>query len=160
MLSFLIPIVYIQVSPGLLTVRSVKTGAVVSEVPELVVAHGPKPKHVAAGAEARRQGGGASQVVNPFAHPRSLVSDFAAGEQLLKAFLNRVCKRSLLAASPRVVLHLLGDPAGGFTEVEIRAFQEMALGAGAFKVAIWQGRALTDRELLSGQFPHDGRVLA
>ena len=66
----------------------------------------------------------------------------------------------MLAVSPRVVMHPLGDPAGGFTQVEIRAFHEMALGAGASDVRVWQGRALTDQELLSRTFPADGQVLS
>lgn len=156
MLSSLIPTVYIQVSPQLLTVRNVRTGATVSEVPEVLLGAPPKQALLAAGAQARRSG---SAVINPFAHPRSLASDFTAGEQLMKAFLTRVAKRSLLATSPRVVLHLPSDPAGGYTQIEVRAFREMALGAGAMKVTIWQGRALTDRELIEGRFPADGKIL-
>jgi rod shape-determining protein MreB len=57
-------------------------------------------------------------------------------------------------------MHLLGNPAGGFTQVEIRAFHEMAIGAGAGEVKVWQGRALTDQELLSGTFPADGKLLS
>jgi len=57
-------------------------------------------------------------------------------------------------------MHPMGDPAGGFTQVEIRALHEMALGAGASQVKVWQGRPLTDQELMSRQFPSDGRVLS
>ena len=69
-------------------------------------------------------------------------------------------RRSFLAVSPRIVLHLQGDPAGGFTQVEVRAFQEMARGAGASQVLVWQGRNFTDQELISNRFPPDGRVLS
>jgi len=59
-------------------------------------------------------------------------------------------------------MHPLGEPAGGFTQVEARAFHEMALGAGAAKAMVWRGRNLSDQELLSGQFPSGsaGEVLS
>ena len=57
-------------------------------------------------------------------------------------------------------LHPQGDPAGGFTQVEIRAFHEMALGAGASEAVVWQGRSLTDQELLARDFPSGGQRLS
>lgn len=161
MFSFLIPIIYIQISPERLTVRNANTGASISEVPEVAVRPGAKPDILGVGMAARSYPASESiQVINPFAHPRSLVSDFTIGEQLLKAFLRRVQGASIFTLSPKVVLHLLGDPAGGFTQVEIRAFHEMALGAGASKVTIWQGRPLSDQELLAGRFLNGGQVLS
>ncbi len=68
--------------------------------------------------------------------------------------------RSLLAIAPRIVLHPQGSPAGGFTQIEVRALHEMALGAGASRVVVWQGRALTDQELLAREFPANGQVLS
>ena len=55
--------------------------------------------------------------------------------------------------APVVVIHPLGKPAGGFTQVENRAFREMAIGAGASEVTVWNGRNLTDQEVLSKRFP-------
>jgi rod shape-determining protein MreB len=98
-------------------------------------------------------------VLNPFSHPRSLMSDFVMGEQLLKALVKKLPKSHAFAASPRVLFHLQGDPAGGFTQVEIRAFREMALGAGASEVTLWQGQDLTDGQVLSRDYPSTGRVL-
>jgi rod shape-determining protein MreB len=160
MLRAFIPTVYVQVSAQRLTLRNPKTGRTVSEVPEIAIASAPKPRIVGIGTEARSQQSASVQVINPFAHPRTLMSDFTAGEQLLKAFLRRLQGASLFAVAPRVVLHLQGDPAGGFTQVEIRAFREMALGAGACEVVVWQGRDLTDEELLSRKFPAGGQVLS
>jgi rod shape-determining protein MreB len=161
MLSALKPIMYVQLSPERLSVRNAKTGEAIAETPEVAITHEPKPKIVGVGTEARTHKSATSvEIVNPFGHPRSLVSDFTVGEQLLKAFLRRLQGRSLLAIAPKVVLHPQGNPAGGFTQVEIRAFHEMALGAGASQVVVWQGRSLTDQELLSGQFPSEGQVLS
>lgn len=159
--SFLGSTLYVQIAPDRLTVRDPKSGKAFSELPEVAIAHSPKVTIVGIGSEARqRSTEPLVEVVNPFAHPRSLVSDFTVGEQLLKAVLARVNGSSVLAVAPRVIMHPLGDPAGGFTQVEIRAFHEMALGAGASKVKVWQGRALTDQELVSGTFPSDGKVLS
>lgn len=161
MLASLMPTVYVQVSPERLTVRNARTGEAISEVPEVAIADDPKPRIVGVGTGARLHKSAPSvKIINPFAHPRSLVSDFTVAEQLLKAFLRRLQGRSIFALSPKLVMHPLGDPAGGYTQVEIRAFHEMALGAGASRVVVWQGRGLSDQELLSGKFPSGGQVLS
>lgn len=67
---------------------------------------------------------------------------------------------SFLVPAPRAIMHPMGDPAGGFTQVEARAFHEMAIGAGASQVKVWQGRALSDQEVLTGTFPSSGKVLS
>lgn len=154
-------LLYVQLSLDRLIVRDPKSGKAFSEPPEVAIAHAPEVKIVGVGSEARIHASERSvEIVNPFGHPRSLVSDFTVGEHLLKAVIARVNGRSVLSVSPRVVMHPLGDPAGGFTQVEIRAFHEMALGAGASEVKVWQGRVLNDQELLSGTFPTEGQVLS
>ncbi|MBU1235609.1 MAG: rod shape-determining protein [Gammaproteobacteria bacterium] len=151
---------YVRISPERLTVRNPRTGEQIAEVPELAITRKQKSWIVAVGKEARSKAAQPNtRVINPFAHPRSLVSDFTEAEQLLKAFMRKMRTHGPLSVSPRVVLHPLGDPAGGFTQVEVRAFQEMAMGAGARSVKIWHGRPLTDQELISGQFPAAGRIL-
>jgi len=154
-----VPLLYIRISPERLAVTNVKNGESVSELPELAI--GKEPLRVlGAGTEARSaaaQNGGF--IVNPFAHPRSLVSDFTVAEQLLKVFVRRVFAKSWFVPSPLIVMHPLGDPEGGYTQVELRAFREMALGAGASQVVIWVGRELTHQEVIDGNFP-DGQVIA
>lgn len=151
MLSFLKPTIYIQISPERLTLKNIKTGATISEVPEIAISATPKRVILAAGVQARLAAASSSEceVVNPFAHPRTMVSDFASAEQLIKYQLRRVLGQSFLAIAPRVVIHPLGDPAGGFTEVELRAFREMAMGAGASDVQVCTGKPLADHEVLS-----------
>lgn len=159
MFSSLKPRIYVRISPERLVVRNAKSGQEISDVPEVALSGPPKPRILGVGAQARVSAAGTdAQIVNPFAHPRSLVSDFTVAEQLLKAFLRRLQGHSLLAVAPVVVMHPLGIPAGGFTQVENRAFREMALGAGAADVVVWTGRTLTDQELLSGQWPAHGAV--
>ena len=154
------PPLYIRLSPFRLTVRNVKTGEFISEVPEIAISRGPKPKVLGAGDEAApHKSSKSAQVLNPFSHPRSLVSDFTVGQQVLKAFVKKLAKSHALAAAPRVMFHPQGDPAGGFTQIEIRALHEMALGAGASEVTLWQGQDLTDEQVLSRNYPPTGRVL-
>ena len=154
MLSALLPRVYVQITPQLLTIRNVKTGTTVAEIPELAISTSSKPVILAVGPQARlAAASGPATVVNPFAHPRTLVSDFTAAEQLLKYQLLRVLKPSIWRPAPCVVMHPMGKAEGGYTQVERRAFREMALGAGASQVFLWIGRPLTDAELQSRQAP-------
>jgi rod shape-determining protein MreB and related proteins len=157
MLRSFMPLLYVRVSPERLVVTDVKSASSVSEVPELAIGRNPE-RVLGAGSVARSaaaQVGGAT-VVNPFAHPRSLVSDFTTAQELLKQFIRRVFRKSWFSVSPRIVIHPLGDPEGGFTQVERRAFREMALGAGAAEVIVWTGRELTNQEVLAGTFPAGG----
>jgi rod shape-determining protein MreB and related proteins len=155
MLSMFKQTIYIQLSPQLLTLRNPKTGQVIAQEPLLAIERDAKghARVAAVGAAARlaAQGAGA-EVVNPFNHPRSLVSDFTVGEQVLKHFVRQMIGTGLLAVSPQIVLHPMIDPEGGFTQVELRALSEMALGAGASKVLLWLGAPLSDQDLLSGDF--------
>lgn len=151
MLSFFSPLVYIQIAPNLLTLKNLKTGLEISEVAEIALSLPPKPKVIlGAGAEARLASASEpAQLIQPFAHPRSLVSDFASAEALIRLQLQRVLGKGWLRVAPSVVMHPLGNPDGGFTQVELRAFREMALGAGASTARVWTGRPLANHELLS-----------
>lgn len=148
MFGFLNPILYVMVSADLLTIKNIRTGQVISDVPEVAISNEPKPKILAVGSKARNAAAlQPSQVVNPFGHPRSLVSDFTVAEQLLKHQVRQATGSAFIALAPTIIMHPLGDPAGGFTQVELRAFREMALGAGASKVYLKTGRPLTDQEI-------------
>jgi rod shape-determining protein MreB len=150
MLNAFRPVIYVQISPDRLTVRNVKSGEAISEVPEIAIAGGSARTVLAVGAEARSAAATqAAEIVNPFRHPRSLVGDFSLGEQVLKAFIRRLQSRSFLSFPPLVVLHPLGSHDGGLTQVERSALREMAMGAGAAKVVLWVGEELADADVLS-----------
>lgn len=164
MLKSLLPVFYVQLSPSEISVLNVNAHARVCDVPEIALTPGCGALVQAVGRHARQaaaQPGVA--LANPFAHPRSLVSDFVLAELVIKHFVARVATtglKRLVAPSPRMVIHPLGDPEGGYTQVEIRALRELGLAAGAAFATVWQGRQLTDEELLSGRFPSEGQVLA
>ncbi|MCL2656569.1 MAG: rod shape-determining protein [Betaproteobacteria bacterium] len=159
--SFFNQVLYVQLSPQRLMVRDPRSGRAFDEVPKVAIVRPPnaKAKIVGIGAQAHMAGPNV-MVVNPFAHPLSLLSDFTVAEQLLKEAVRRVHHERLFVLAPRFVIHPQGDPEGGFTQIEIRALQELGLGAGARTVEVWQGPALSDEELLSHRFPAGGRLLS
>lgn len=162
MLSFFQTSLYIQISPASVVMKNLKTGVTLAETPDVAITHrAGRSSIVGFGAEAHllKANGQADVVINPFAHPRSMVSDFTVAQQLLKHLVRKSLGTTFLQSAPHVVMHPLGDPEGGFTQVEIRAFCELALGAGAAKVNIWTGRPLTDAEAKTRTFPHGAGVL-
>ncbi|HEY5283131.1 MAG TPA: rod shape-determining protein MreB [Polyangia bacterium] len=116
---------------------------------------------MAVGNEARGAAlSGQVTVVNPFAHPRSVLSDFTLADQVLKAFLRRLPPSSFFRLSPTFVIHPIGEFEGGLTQIELHAMRELGLGAGATEVILWQGPALTDEQLLNQAYPTNGKVLS
>jgi len=117
LLDFFSHPLYLRLSPERLTIRNVKTGAFISEVPEIAILRGAKKLQIlGVGAEAALHRATPSvEVLNPFSHPRSMVGDFTASEQVVKAFIRKLTRSSWFAMAPRVVFHPLGDPTGGFT---------------------------------------------
>ena len=91
-------------------------------------------------------------LVRPFSHGRLLVHEFEAASTLLKHAFSYVAGRGLLRSRPIAVIHPLEVPEDGLTDIEDRVFRELALSAGAKRVYLWQGRVLTNTELLNGAF--------
>jgi rod shape-determining protein MreB and related proteins len=161
MLRSLRPIVYAQLQPDRLSVRDARTGRSYAARPLGAVLSGPVRRVVRIGDDALTASAGRPlEIVNPFKHPRMLIADFTLGQQVLKGFLRKLYASSLLPRRPVLVLHPRIDPEGGFTEIEIRALRELALGAGASRVFVWHGRELLQRELLGLQFNSGGRLLS
>jgi rod shape-determining protein MreB and related proteins len=146
LLGFLKPIVYARLEPELLSLREVRSGTMVSEPPVAAIR---EERVLAVGNAAHLQGG---NVVNPFKHPRTLVADFTVAQAVLKGFMRKLFAGRWFAPSPLLVLHPRAIPEGGFTQIEIAALRELGVGAGAYKVVVWQGRDLADEELLAGDF--------
>jgi len=89
-----------------------------------------------------------SSSVNPFSHPRSLLNDFYNAERLLQAIVKKLTGKKFISPAPAIIIHPMEKIEGGLTSIEIRAFKEMAYGAGAREVAIYQAKeALKDSEI-------------
>lgn len=160
MLRTLRPIVYAQLSPERLAVRDVRTGRSHAGPPIGAVLPGPLRRVVSVGQDARTATADRPlHIVNPFDHPRSLVADVVLGQQVLAGFLAKLYPLRFVPRLPVLVLHPRIEPAGGFTPVEVRALHELARGAGASRVLLWQGRELLDRELRALQLGSGGKLL-
>jgi rod shape-determining protein MreB len=83
-----------------------------------------------------------------FSHQRMLVGNFTAAQDCLKAAISEA-RGSGFALLTSVVIHPLEKIEGGLTQVEERLFHELAVGAGAAKVFVWDGAPLSDAEVIS-----------
>lgn len=91
---------------------------------------------------ARRVGGATlRRSCDALAHPRTLMGDFTAVEACFRALLSELGSQGLLAIAPRVLVHLMPEADGGYTDVELRAFDEAARSAGARQCVVVTGGA-------------------
>lgn len=81
-------------------------------------------------------------IIKPFSHPRSLISDFYAAEKILQHAVKTSLSGEFLALSPLIIIHPMEKLEGGLTQVEKRAFQELAQGAGARECIVHEGNEI------------------
>jgi rod shape-determining protein MreB len=81
------------------------------------------------------------------------LADFTVAEKLLQHAVHQLATNALLRPSPRMILHPLEKTEGGLTQVEVRAWQELAAGAGARSAAVWIGADLSDADILEHRYP-------
>lgn len=80
-----------------------------------------------------------TELVNPFYHPRTLLSDFQVGVKLLQHIVKTVLGKRWFMPSPVIVIHPMEKNEGGLNTIEKRAFREIAYSAGAREVFIYEG---------------------
>lgn len=90
------------------------------------------------GAECNGISGPNIKVINPFSHPRSIISSFTYAEKIINHAVNEL-HGLMFHPAPRMVMHQLEKNEGGLTEIEERVLRELALGAGAREVLVFQG---------------------
>lgn len=158
-------IIYVQIKAKELLLKNVTQAIVYRDIPLLMVRRQGKTFSVIAyGKDVLQmpQSVGNTFIVNGFDHPRSIVGDYEAAEKALILFLPKVDGRKYkwLPYCPReVIMHPLEKLDGGLTTTEKRALQDMAFRAKTRKTAlVWEGRELTDQEILNHQFPTDGKL--
>lgn len=154
------PKVYVRLTPSWLWVRDIAASKTVCGVPLLAIESGGRKKLLAVGEEvaALMHETGVS-VLNPFTHPRTLISDMTAAEAVLNGFVKKLLADvPKLRQRPLLILHPCIEPEGGFTQVEVRALLELARSTGC-PAKLWRGRELTDEQVRSGNFPTDGRLV-
>ena len=155
-------VVYVQITTSLITIRNLSQQAEFQDIPQLAIqTTGKRPKVIAYGKAANaaaKQTPGVT-VLNGFAHPRSLLSDFELAEKTLRLFLKEVdCRKFKLTPfiPGKLILHPLEKTEGGLTQIERRAWEDLGYRVMAKKVWVWVGRALFDHEILASVFPSDG----
>ncbi len=92
----------------------------------------------------------ASEVVSPpepFSTSRLLVGQFSLAEYYLREGIEKVLPRKMIKRSPAILIHPVEMTEGGLSEVETRVFRELAFGAGASRVVIWEGESLTPEQV-------------
>lgn len=136
---------YIQLWAHQLRLVNVVSGAEFNEAPFIALEQNrsgrPRVKAIGNDAQALINTAGL-EVVNPFAHPRMLIANFAKAEKVLAYAVKHICRGRLFTVSPRVVCQPMEKLEGGITDVEARAFRELCLGAGAREVVLYQGAPL------------------
>ncbi len=132
---------YVQIWENRIKVTDVGDNRIYDEAPLVAIGDNQKGERIvlAIGNSASSATGEKVQVVNPFSHPRVLLSDFTVAEKLLQHVFRQMQIRRFLAPIISVVIHPMEKIEGGLTQVEMRAFRELALNAGAREVVIHEG---------------------
>lgn len=159
MLNLFHSTVYVRIKPERLSVLHVESGNEHSDVPTLAIEQRDGKSVVLGVGHAAAAGASGVTLANGFKHPRTPIADFTVAEQTLKYFLKRVLPRSLFQPAPTLIIHPQAQLEGGLTQIEIRAFVELGLGAGARKVYVWDGPELTREELGALRFSRVGGKL-
>jgi hypothetical protein len=110
--------VYVRVWRNKFTVRAIESGAQIDVAP-----------------------------ATPFTTQRLLVGHFTNTESALRDALRQATGPGWFKPSPEVLMHPLEMVEGGLSEIEDRIFRELAIGAGARRVAVWVGPELSDAEV-------------
>ena len=135
---------YIQIAENRLRVIRVANGDEFNQAPLMALEEkGGKVVVKAVGddaAKCKNQAG--VEVVNPFSHPRLLVADFQKAEKVLMHAFQTLFAKSWFAVAPRVVVQPMEKLEGGLTDIELRVFRELCLGAGAREVVVYVGTVL------------------
>jgi rod shape-determining protein MreB and related proteins len=89
------------------------------------------------------------RIVEPFEHPRIVMSDFACASKLIQYGLHQLTRVKWITPSPILVLQPLMELTGGLSEIENRAPLELGESAGARKTVIHCGKTLSDQEVIA-----------
>lgn len=136
---------YIQIWEFRIKVTDLITGEIFDEKPEAIIRTNKKgvKEIVAVGSRPNAFLGEQLEVVNPFSHPRMLVSDFVICESVIQHIFQKLNSNRFAAVKPKVIIQPMEKLDGGLTVVEEKVFRELALGAGAREVVVHKGAELS-----------------
>ncbi len=139
---------YVRIGRQRLSVRDAKSAATYDMTP-VVGVKGEPPVIVSIGLPVAPD---ADRSINPFDHPRLVVSDYDAAEKVLAHAIREIAGAAWFRPSPVIVVHPLDKLDGGLSPLEERALLELAESAGAGSAHIWLGRQLSDQEVIDGAY--------
>lgn len=137
--------IYIQIWQSRLKVSVVGEGDVYDEKPLMAILTTDKGVKVikAIGNSAEGLEANNIVVVNPFCHPRLLLSDFLVAEKMLQYVIFKLHKNAKFRPCPSAIVHPMEKIDGGLTQIEIRALKELMLGSGVFESYLHTGYPLS-----------------
>lgn len=138
-------LVYIQIWEFRIKVTDLITGEIFDEKPEAFIRINKKglKEIVAVGSRPNELLGEQLEVINPFSHPRMLVSDFVMCESIIQHIFQKLKSNRFFAVKPKVIIQPMEKLDGGLTVVEEKIFRELSLGAGAREVVVHKGTELS-----------------
>lgn len=138
-------VLYVQIWEDRLKVTDVTSHESFDDAPIVVIQTQKKGKKIISGIGKKAANSLTENevAVNPFSHPRALLSDFYVAEKLLQHAFKRLSSSQYLRLRPKVLVHPMEKTEGGITTIEDRAFRELAFGAGAIEIKIHVGKPLT-----------------
>ncbi len=137
-------VLYVQIWEKKIKVTNISTGEVLEEKALVAIrTQGGKKAIEAVGNDASLITDKNITVFEPFVHKRLLLSNFTIAEILLQHEFNLLLKKERAIFQPRVIIHPMEKIDGGLGQIEIRAFRELAIGAGARDVKVHQGVELS-----------------
>ena len=89
------------------------------------------------------------RTVEPFEHPRIVMSDFACASKLFQYGLHQLTRFKWITPSPILVIQPTMELTGGLSEIENRSLLELGESAGARKTLIHCGKTLSDQEVVA-----------
>jgi rod shape-determining protein MreB len=89
------------------------------------------------------------RTVEPFAHPRIVISDFACASKLFQYGLQQLSRFKWISPSPILIIQPVMELSGGLSQIENRALLEVGESAGARETLIHCGKTLSDQEVVA-----------
>ncbi|WP_020582852.1 rod shape-determining protein [Endozoicomonas elysicola] len=144
MINTFSPTLYVQIWQHRIKVSDVKTGQIFETSSEVGLGNDKKGHTIitSIGQDTISTECGTSQTINPFLHPRTIISNFPVATLVLQHAFQRLLSTRSFAPSPVVIMHPMENIEGGLTMIEKRALTELALGSGARKVTVYTGAEL------------------
>ena len=141
---------YIQIWENRLKITALHSTEVYDEIPLLAIKDDAKGRPIvqAIGNSVKSMSEkDGYKIINPFSHPRVLISDFQVAEKVLQHAFKLIHQSKYFTPSPRVVIQPMEKLEGGITGIEERAYRELCLSAGARVVYIHTGAPLSVHNL-------------